>query len=206
MVKEEKSRKACVECHAFGWGSEDGLQMKPACLSGGSGGSWCAWVAGCVSTGRGTPLELNFEPEPSIVDWFCGTESRFFFFPPIRFKTCFLLAEGTLWGIMGLFECWGSWIGDVPLCMVFFPPLRIPFSLLLSLVSAEQLRISVAWVIPRNLSLLALLAESYVIWFVEFLRKLCFLFWVCGLVGILTKHFSYQIQKDRHVIKGRLEF
>lgn len=40
----------------------------------------------------------------------------------------------------------------------FFSPLYIPFSFL-SLASVEQLRISVAWGIPGNLSLLAMLAE-----------------------------------------------
>lgn len=55
-------------------------------------------------------------------------------------------------------ELLGWHIGNLPPWLFFFSPSYIHFSFLRQ-ASVEQLRISMAWRIPGNLSLLAMLAE-----------------------------------------------
>lgn len=97
---------------------------------------------------------LKFRTEIVVVDQFCGTDVIYF-----ALNTLWKLIFPCIWGGMRL-----SHIGNLPLCC-FFSPSHTHFSFLRQ-ASVEQLRISVAWGIPGNLSLLAVLAECWVIWFV----------------------------------------
>ena len=155
-MNSEKSLQAYIkECRAFSCGSEDRPQKKSSCLAGGNRGLGLRWLRSwsCLhrpQSSSGTKVQSWTQ---YFFDWFCRTE--IFFFLCTLQKRVFPCSED----FMRWFECWSWCIGDVPLYL-FFCPLYIPFSsLLLSLVSAEQLRISVAWRIPGNLSLLELLAE-----------------------------------------------
>ena len=78
--------------------------------------------------------------------------------------------------------------------LIIFSPLCVPVS---SPLLSSFREISVAWWIPGKLSLLAVLAECWVILFVEFLTKLYFLVWLCELVRILTERLCKLFNPER---------